>query len=144
MFLWYNHPSSCTEVNCLMLSASYFSLPSSLCLIDPLKRDCGPFVSLDFYRHCTSSFLCWVQGWIVRLEHKTLFHGTPTMHLWTPCYAWTSDADSQRDTRAATEGAGWPLALRVLGIWPLFLALPSCYQASHRTENLLTKTVSIY
>lgn len=73
MFFWYNHPSSCTEVSCLMLLASYFSQPSWLCLIDPLKRGCGPFVSLDvlFFvsRHGTS-FLCWVQGWIVRLEHK--------------------------------------------------------------------------
>lgn len=25
-----------------------------------------------------------------------LFHGTPTMHLWMPCYAWTRDADPQR------------------------------------------------
>jgi len=26
------------------------------------------------------------------------------MHLWTPCYAWTTDADPQRDTGAASEG----------------------------------------
>lgn len=131
MSLRYNQPSSCTEVNCLMFLASYFfSLPSSLCLIDPVKE--VPFVSLDFRHHGTSSFLCRVQGWIARLEHKTLFHGTPTMHLWTPCYAWTTDADPQRDTRAASEGAGL-----VLGVWP-------CCHASHWTENvLLTQTVSI-
>lgn len=124
-----------------MLLASHFSLPSSFCLIDPLKRGRGPFVSLDFYRHGTSFFLCRVQGWIVQLEHKTLFHGTPTMHLWMPCYAWTADAHPQRDTRASSEG---PVDPGVLGIWSVFLALPSCYQTSHRTEKLLlTKTVSI-
>lgn len=124
-----------------MLLASYFSLPSSFCLIDPLKRDCIPSASLDFYHHGISSLLCRVQGWIVQLEHKTLFHGTPTMHLWMPCYAWATDADPQRDTRAASKG---PDNQGVLGVWPLFLALPSCYQASHRTENLLLrKTVSI-
>lgn len=117
-----------------MLLASYFSLPKSRCSIDPLKGRCDPLVSLDFYRHGTSSFLCRVQGWIVRLEHKMLFHGTPTMHLWTPCYAWTTDADPQRDTRAASEG---PVDPGDLGFWPLFLALPSCSQTSHRTENLL-------
>lgn len=126
MFLWYNHPSSCTEVNCLMLLASYFSQPSWLCLIDPLKRDHSPFMSLDvlfFSRHGTSSFLCWVQGWIVQLEHKTLFHGTPTMHLWTPCYAWTTDAEPQRDTRASSEGPVDPGPLSFCRIQPLFLAL---------------------
>lgn len=55
MFLWYNHPSSCTEVNCLMLLASYFSQPSWLCLIDPLKRGHGPFLSLDVL-FCFSSW----------------------------------------------------------------------------------------
>lgn len=117
-----------------MLLASYFSLPSSLSLIDPLKRGTAApffFVSLDFYRHGTSSFLCRVQGWIIRLEHKTLFHGTPTMHLWTPCYAWTTDADPhptsppplpQRDSRAASEG---PVDPGVFGSWgPLFPVLP--------------------
>lgn len=101
-----------------MLFASYFSLPSSFCLIDPLKRDSGPFVSLDFYHHGTSSFLCRVQGWIVRLEHKTLFHGTPTMHLWTPCYAWTTDADPHWDSRAASEGPVNPGVLGSLAIIP--------------------------
>lgn len=41
--------------------------------------------------------------------------------------------------RAASEGPG---DLAALGVWPSFLVLPSCRQASHRTENLLlTKTV---
>lgn len=137
MFLWYNHPSSCTEVNCLMLLASYFSQPSWLTLIDPLKRDHGPFVSLDvlffFSRHGTS-FLCWVQGWIVRLEHKTLFHGTPTMHLWTPCYAWTTDAEPQRDTRAASKGAGWPWPSEFLGNSTL---IPSTLVSGVRIQSSL-------
>lgn len=110
MFLWCNHPSSCTEVNCLMLLASYVSLPGSLCLDPFWTRIAAPVCLLVFLsRHGTSSFLCWVQGWIVQLEHKTLFHGTPTMHLWTPCYAWTTHADPQRDTRAASWRAGRPL-----------------------------------
>lgn len=83
-----------------MLLASYFALPSSCCLIDPLIRDHGPFMSLDFYHCGNSSFLCWVQGLIERLEHKTLFHGTSTIHLWTPCYAWTTDP--KRDTGASS------------------------------------------
>lgn len=137
-------PSSCAEVSCLMVLASYFSPPSSRCLIDPFKEGLRPLcVSLDFYHHGTSFFLCWVQGWIVRLEHKMLFHGTPAMYLWMPCYAWTTDADMQRDTRAASEEGQLTEALRVLQMCPLFLALPSCYQASHRTEHPLTKTVSI-
>lgn len=137
--LWCNHPSSCTEVNCLMLLAFYFSLPSSLCLIFPFKR--VPSCLLIWIIMAPLPFFAEFRDGSHGLNTKTLFHGTPTMHLWLPCYAWTTDADPQRDSRAASEGL---VDFGVLGVWPPFLALPSCHQTSHGTENLvLTKTVSI-
>lgn len=67
------------------------------------------FLNLHGTSSSSSSFLCWVQGWIVQLEHKMLFHGTPTMHLWTPCYAWTTDCWPTEGQLSFVSRAGTPL-----------------------------------
>lgn len=121
MFLWCNHLLQLYWGQ-LPYVISFIRFSARLTLFDGsfLNEDRSPCMSLWFFlsRHGTSSFLCRVQGWIVQLEHKTLFHGTPTMHLWTPCYAWTTHADPQRDTRAASWRAGRPLAFGDFGPRP--------------------------
>lgn len=81
-----------------------------LCLIDPLKRGPRPLPSclLSLISMVLLPFFAEFRDGSYSLNTKTLFHGTPTMHLWTPCYAWTTDADPQRDNTAASEGPGRP------------------------------------
>lgn len=112
-------------------------------MIDPLERDHGPLVSLKFFIiMALLPFFAEFRDGSYSLNTKTLFHGTPTMHLWTPCYAWTTDADPHRDDRAASEGPVDPQSSVFLRTGPVFLAFVPA--ATEGQKNLvLTKTVSI-
>lgn len=125
----------------MLLASYFFSARLHFRSIDPLKRGRGPVVSVIFFLCHGTSFLCRVQGWIVRLEHKTLFHGTPTMHLWTPCYAWTTDADPA-EGREGFVRASRPWSLGNLDPYSLALPLPAT-RLPQDSENLPTQTVSV-
>lgn len=98
------HPSSCTEVNCLMLLASCFSPQSWLCLIDLfLKRDrLSLCVSSFFIIMALLPFFAEFRDGSYSLNTKRSSMEHPQCTCGRLCYAWTTDADPQRDIRAAS------------------------------------------
>lgn len=139
------------EVSCLMLSTQFVWRSVKT---NRKRRWCPPSTPLFFFLRVLSliidASLCWVQGWILQLERKhthtkksyrkkkTLFHGTPTMHLWMPCYAWSGDADPQRVSEGLLHHLGAFGTLTIAPAAPLLpinpLPAPNA-RIPHRTQT---------